>query len=85
VDLDTLERGIAEEYGVAGMSLQGGGRTRALSEARAILCYVWVKYLGRSDRELAREFGLSPWGICWACRKLETGSKISAEAMDRWC
>jgi hypothetical protein len=85
VDQAIPERGIGEEYGVAGKSPRGGGRTSAVSETRAILCYVWVRCLGRNGRELAREFGLSPWGVCWACRKVETGSKIRAEAMDRWC
>jgi hypothetical protein len=53
MDLAIPGRGIGEQCGVAGMSLRGDGSTRAASEGRAILSYVWVKYLGRSGRELA--------------------------------
>jgi putative transposase len=85
VELATLERRIGEHCGVPVGSLRGGGRSRAVSEARAILCYVWVRYLGRSGRELARLLGVGPQGVYWACRKVEAKSRISAKEMERWC
>jgi putative transposase len=85
VDLTTLERRISEHYGVAAGSLRGGGRTRAVSKARAVLCYVWVRYLGRSGRELARLLGVGAPGVYWACRTLDADSKTLAKEIERWC
>ena len=85
VDLVTLEKRICQQYGVPAGALRGGGRTRVVSKARAILCYVWVRYLGRSGRELARLLGVGPQGVYWACRKVEADSKVPAKEMERWC
>ena len=56
-----------------------------MSKARYILCCVWVRYLGRSGRELSRLLGVSPQGVYLACRMVEADSKIPAKEMERWC
>jgi REP element-mobilizing transposase RayT len=85
VDLPTLERRICEHFGMPARSLRGGGRSKAVSQARAVLCYTWVRYLGRSGRQLARELRVRPAGVYWACRNVEENSKVSVQTMERWC
>jgi hypothetical protein len=85
VDLSTLEKRICEYYGVPEGALGGGGRTRVVSKARAVLSYVWMRYLGRSGRELSRLLGIGPQGVYWACRKVDPDSKNLVKEIERWC
>ncbi len=46
--------------GINRESITGGGRSRKISRARAVLAYIWVRYLGRSGNDLAKALGVSP-------------------------
>jgi hypothetical protein len=85
VDLPTLKKRISDDMGVSLESLTGGGRTLPLSRARAVLSYVWVQYLGRSGRALARELGVSPQAVYAASSRVRCKMEIKPVGLERWC
>ena len=85
VDLATLKKRISHDMGISLESLTGGGRTLPLSRARAVLSYVWVLYLGRSGRVLARELGVSPQAVYAASSRVRREMEIKPVDLERWC
>ena len=85
VDLPTLKKRISHDMGITPESLTGGGRAVPLSRARAVLSYVWVLYLGRSGRVLARELGVSPQSVYAASSRVRRQMKIKPVDLERWC
>jgi transposase len=67
------------------MLLAGGGRPENVSHARAVLCYVWMHYLGQSGRVLAEELGVSPQAVYAASYRVERDGGLDAEVLERWC
>jgi hypothetical protein len=55
--------------GIPPTALAGGGRTPALTRARAGLAFLWVEVLGRSGRALAPTLGVHPSAIPKAARR----------------
>ncbi len=67
--LPNLIRRVAQAAGLRPEALTGGGRARALAQARDGLAYLWVEGLGRSGRELARALALQPVSVYRAARR----------------
>jgi len=76
LSLDTLRTRVCRHVGVPPTALEGGGRTPALTRARAGLAYLWVEALGRSGRALAPTLGVHPSAIPKAARR---GARAAAE------
>lgn len=85
VDLSTLVRRISQDMAISQESLRGGGRSAVVSRARAVVSYVWTRYLGRSGREVARELGVSPQAIYAASCRVGQDIRISSVDLERWC
>ncbi len=85
VDLATLSMRICDEKGVSLEALGEGGRTEAVSRARAILSYVWTRHLGRSGRALAQELGVSPQAVYAASKRVGQDIHLRHEDLQRWC
>jgi REP element-mobilizing transposase RayT len=84
VDLTSLGTRISRDMGVSWNAVLGGSRWRKAARARAVLAYVWVQYLGRNARELARAIGIRPQTISAAVRRIERDPPCQAD-IDRWC
>ena len=69
ISLATLRTRVCRHVGVASTALPGGGRTPALTRARAGMAYLWVDVLGRSGRALAPALGVHPSAIPKAARR----------------
>ena len=85
IELPKLKKRIAKDMGVSSHALAGGGRSENVSRARAVLCYVWMHYLGKSGRVLAEELGVSPQAVYAASSRVERDGGLDAEALERWC
>ena len=85
VELSRLKKRIAKDMGVSSHALAGVGRSQDVSRARAVLCYVWMHYLGQSGRVLAEELGVSPQAVYAASSRVERDGGLDAEALERWC
>jgi putative transposase len=67
--LATLIGRVCQHVGIAPAALQGGGRTPAVSRARAGIAYLWVAHLGHPGRPLAPVLGLHPAVVYQAARR----------------
>lgn len=67
---------VCRHLGVPPTALAGGGRTPALTRARAGIASPWVEVLGRSGRALAPALGVHPSAIPKAARR---GALAAAE------
>jgi hypothetical protein len=56
-----------------------------VSRARAVLCYVWMHYLGQSGRVLAEKLGVSSQAVYAASSRVERNGGLDAEVLERWC
>jgi predicted transcriptional regulator len=65
--------------------MTGGGRNRKVTRARAVLSYMWVRYLGRSGQELAKALGVTPQALYASSRRVETDNAIHLKDLARWC
>ena len=83
--MSKLNKRIAKDMGVSSQVLAGGDRSENVSCARAVLCYVWMHYLGQSGRVLAEELGVSPQAVYAASSRMERDGGLDAEALERWC
>jgi chromosomal replication initiation ATPase DnaA len=84
VEFSKLKKLIARDMGVSSHALSGGCRSQDVSRARAVLCYVWMHYLGQSGRELAEELGVSPQAVYAASSRVERDGGLDVEALERW-
>jgi putative transposase len=57
--LETLAARVATAAGLTVAELQGGRRTRAVSQARRVLCQVAVRHLGYAGAAVARVLGVT--------------------------
>jgi REP element-mobilizing transposase RayT len=69
LSLDALIARICRHVGVPPTALAGGGRTPALTRARAGIAYLWVEVLGRPGRALASALGVHSSAIPKAARR----------------
>jgi REP element-mobilizing transposase RayT len=85
VELATLSIRICDDMSVSLEALGEGGRTEAVSRARAVLCYVWTQHLGRSGRALAQELGVSPQAVYAASKRIGEDIHLDQDDLQRWC
>jgi hypothetical protein len=63
VDVEGLMDFIGREMGVRREEIIGESRRREISEARSVFCYVCLRRLGLSGRQLSEALQISPGGI----------------------
>lgn len=69
LDVVSLIEQLAKAEGMTPERIRGVGRPRDVSRVRDGIAYLWVEYLGRSGRALARELGLRPESVNRAARR----------------
>lgn len=84
IDLSALGVRICRDMGVSWEVVLGGSRWRKAAKARAVLAYVWVRYLGRSGCQLARSISVSLPTVSVAVRRIEENPPCQSD-MDTWC
>ncbi|MHB8883059.1 MAG: transposase [Thermodesulfovibrionales bacterium] len=85
VSLQTLISRIAKDMGISEESMTSAGRTRKVTQARAALAYVWLRYLGRNGHDLAKALGVSPQALYASSCRLEENNLIPVDDIERWC
>jgi len=63
VDIERLLDFIEKEMGVMREEILGGGRRRGISEVRSVFCYLCLKKLGMTGRQVSEVLQMSPGGI----------------------
>jgi hypothetical protein len=66
VDVEGLLNFVGKEMGVTREEILGGGRRRDISEARSVFCYVCLRKLGLTGRQLSEVLQMSPGGVHFA-------------------
>ena len=85
VNLETLKKRICADFQINLTALEAGSRVPAVSSARAVLCYVWLRHLGRSGRQLAEQLGVSPQAVYFSAAKIEKGNGLNDDDLENWC
>ncbi len=85
VSLKALISRIATDMGISRESMTGSGRNREVTRARAVLAYIWMRYLGRSGYELAKALGMTPQALYASSSRVEADNVIRPENLERWC
>ena len=67
VDVEGLLDFIGKELGITREEILGGGRRREISQARSVFCYVCLRRVGLTGRQLSEALRMSPGGIHSAC------------------
>lgn len=80
-DLEALVRSVCARTGVPAAAVRRGSRHRAVSRARAIVCYLAVGELGISGRTAARFLGITPGGVSQLLRR---GEALVRDGQSRW-
>ena len=76
---------IAMDMGISEASITGSGRNREVTRARAVLAYIWMRYLGRNGYELAKDLGVTPQALYASSSRVEADNTIRQEDLERWC
>ncbi len=63
VDVEGVLDFIGKELGVTREEIIGGGRRREISTARSAFCYVCIRRLGLTGRQLSEALQVSPAGV----------------------
>jgi chromosomal replication initiation ATPase DnaA len=63
LDLKWLVEKVACHFGVDSVSLRAGSKVSNAAEARAILCYVGVRWMGLTAASIAKDIGISPSAV----------------------
>ena len=66
VDVEGLLEFIGKEMGVTREEILGGGRRREISQARSVFCYVCLRRVGLTGRQLSETLQISPGGVHFA-------------------
>src|SRR4030042_2005314 len=85
VSLKTLMSRIATDMGISRESMTGSGRNRKVTRARAVLAFIWMRYLGRSGYELAKALGMFPTAFYESSSRVAADNVIRPEDLERWC
>jgi len=72
VDVEGLLEFIGKEMGVTREEILGGGRRREISQARSVFCYVCLRRVGLTGRQLSEALQMSPGGVHFASVRGET-------------
>lgn len=76
--LDSVICEVAAVYGITTEMLSHPNKTRVVSEARAVACYIGLRVLGYSGVAIAHSLNISPAGVTIAARRGETAVKTGA-------
>lgn len=76
--LDSVICEAAAVYGITPEMLSHPNKTRAVSEARAVACYICLRVLGYSGVSIAHALNISPAGVTIAARRGEAVVKKGA-------
>ena len=63
VDVEGLLDFIGRKLGIRREEILGGGRRREISQARSVFCYVCLRRVGLTGRQLSEALRMSPGGI----------------------
>jgi len=85
LDLETVLERVAMDFDVSVSSLSSEGRKRSVSLVRGTLGYLWMRYLGRSGRELAFRLNRSPQSLYQAVARLESRDSETMRKLNAWC
>jgi putative transposase len=66
IGIEELVNSVGKAFGVTGGEVIGGSQRQTVSLARSVVCYLGVRDLGMTGRELSREFNLTPAAIHYA-------------------
>ena len=66
VDVEGLLEFIGKQMGVTREEILGGGRRREISQARSVFCYVCLRRVGLTGRQLSEALQMSPGGVHFA-------------------
>ncbi len=83
ITLDALLARVCRHVGLAPEVLAGGGRTPALTRARAGIAYLWVEVLGRPGRPLAPTLGVHSSAIPKAVRRGAASADVWRDLLKR--
>jgi len=75
-DFDRIVRRVADLLDMSEAEVRSPAKRRAVVKARSMVCYWSYQYLGISQTELARKYGVSQPAVCAAVQK---GQKINEE------
>jgi putative transposase len=76
MNLDAVEKRVADLFGMASSELHAQGRYRRLGEARSVFCFFAVRELGIPMKALAEKFSLTGPAIGYSVKR---GEKIAQE------
>jgi chromosomal replication initiation ATPase DnaA len=63
VDVKGLLDFVGKELEVTKEEILGGGRRREISKARSVFCYVCLRRLGLTEKQLSEFLRVSPGGV----------------------
>lgn len=66
VNVELVLEFIGKEFGVSKEEIMGGGRRREISLARSVFCYVLLRRLGMTGRQLSETLQMTPAGVHFA-------------------
>jgi len=81
-DLEGLLEFIGKEMGVTREEVLGGARRRGISEARSVFCYVSLRRLGLTGRQVSEALQMSSGGVHIACARGEALVRQNANLED---
>ena len=79
INVEALMGFIGKNFGVTREEIAGGSQGKTASRARSVFCYLGVKELGLTGRELSRASGLTPAAIHYAVVRGENFLKEDKE------
>jgi REP element-mobilizing transposase RayT len=85
IPLITLVRRMGESLGLEPEGILGRSRSRATTQARQMLAYVWVERLGRRASELGRVLGQTRGNVTLAVKRGAEMVRLRADLIERWC
>ena len=71
-----LVRQVAETLGISVDEIRRVGRSKAVTYARSVICYIGFRKMGHSGEAIARELGITRSGVC---KRALTGEKLFRE------
>jgi len=63
VDVEGVLDFISKELGITREEILGGGQRREISQVLSVFCYVCLRRVGLTGRQLSETLQMSPWGI----------------------
>jgi len=84
VSLEGIINHIARIFSFEQVALRKGGKSKELSEARGVLCYIAVRKLGMNGASIARMLSITRSGVFVAARRGEEIYRKTPELQKLW-